>query len=377
MRKILLLSAYDAKSHKRWRTGLEKQFPEYSWVQLHLPPRHFSWRIRGNSLSFALTHKEILSQSYDLLIATSMTDLSSLRGMVPELAKVPTILYFHENQFCYPRSNLQHASIEPQIVTLYSAICADQIVFNSDFNRSTFLSGVSQLLEKLPDHIPQGVVDGLESKSSILPVPLEDELISVKPPSSRRAPDSTKPVNILWNHRWEYDKGPDRLLKCVESLPVTLNIRFHILGQSFRRIPGEFTRLESVLEERGWLGKWGYVESIDEYRQLLASCQITLSTSMHDFQGLSVIEAALLGGFPLLPDREVYPEFFAAQHLYSSYPDDIEREAYELSVKIEKLVKEFSGGQLFPDLSGIEGLAWGSQKKCYENTFDSVIGTLL
>ncbi|MFC6979090.1 tRNA-queuosine alpha-mannosyltransferase domain-containing protein [Microbulbifer taiwanensis] len=48
----MLLSAYDADSHKRWRRGLVAAIPEWQWTQLTLPPRYFSWRIRGNSLSW-------------------------------------------------------------------------------------------------------------------------------------------------------------------------------------------------------------------------------------------------------------------------------------------------------------------------------------
>jgi hypothetical protein len=68
--------------------------PEYHWTQLALPARHFSWRLRGNGLSFAFEETEILDGDYDLLIATSMVDLSTLRGFHPALANLPTLVYF-------------------------------------------------------------------------------------------------------------------------------------------------------------------------------------------------------------------------------------------------------------------------------------------
>ena len=55
--KILLLSAYDAQSHKRWRTGLVAQFPEYQWTVLSLAARFFSWRLRGNAYSWFMHGK--------------------------------------------------------------------------------------------------------------------------------------------------------------------------------------------------------------------------------------------------------------------------------------------------------------------------------
>ncbi len=75
--RILLLSAYDAHSHRRWRQGLVDAFPDWQWTVLTLPPRNFLWRIRGNSLSWAFSERETLEQPYDLVIATSMTDLST------------------------------------------------------------------------------------------------------------------------------------------------------------------------------------------------------------------------------------------------------------------------------------------------------------
>ncbi|MDC0414664.1 DUF3524 domain-containing protein, partial [Gammaproteobacteria bacterium] len=108
--KILLLSAYDAMSHTIWRRRLAAMFPEHEWTQLALPPRHFNWRIRGNSLQWALNEQDALTQDYDLLIATSMVDLASLRGFVPSLSKIPTLLYFHENQFVYPEGNTQRSN---------------------------------------------------------------------------------------------------------------------------------------------------------------------------------------------------------------------------------------------------------------------------
>ncbi|MBT3565704.1 MAG: DUF3524 domain-containing protein, partial [Gammaproteobacteria bacterium] len=75
--KILLLSPYDAMSHQYWWQGLRDNLREHAFSVVTLPPRFFSWRFRGNSLSFAFDER--LKDGYDLVIATSMTDLSSLR----------------------------------------------------------------------------------------------------------------------------------------------------------------------------------------------------------------------------------------------------------------------------------------------------------
>ena len=70
---------------------------------------------RGNPLSWAVSERAELERDYDLVVATSMVDLATLKGLVPSLANTPSVVYFHENQFAYPLSAEQHNSIEPQM----------------------------------------------------------------------------------------------------------------------------------------------------------------------------------------------------------------------------------------------------------------------
>lgn len=109
--RVLLLSAYAAASHQHWQRSLLAMFPDWQWQVLTLPPRHFSWRIRGNPLYWALSERALLEGEYDLLVATSMVDLATLRGLVPGLARLPSLLYFHENQFEYPQRSGQHSLV--------------------------------------------------------------------------------------------------------------------------------------------------------------------------------------------------------------------------------------------------------------------------
>ncbi|WP_406827890.1 DUF3524 domain-containing protein [Microbulbifer sp. ARAS458-1] len=322
--KVLLLSAYDADSHKRWRRGLVSAIPHWQWTQLTLPPRFFSWRIRGNSLSWGRGEaRALMEQPWDLLVVTSMVDLASLRGLVPCLAHVPTAVYFHENQFSYPRSENAVASVEPQILNIYSALCADCILFNSEFNRSSLLDGAAELLNKLPDQVPDGICDEIQSKSWVLPVPLESSTFSIE-----RIP-STRPT-FIWNHRWEYDKGPDILLAALRrfgraQIPFTC----HVVGQQFRRQPAEFAQIRKLLQKLGALGAWGYQEQLPEYRRLLGQSHGVISTARHDFQGLAVLEAVAAGCQPLVPDNLAYPEWFGGGGW--RYSDDIESCAANLS----------------------------------------------
>ncbi len=328
MKKILLLSGYDASSHRYWRTTLEQEIKEVDWTQLSLPDRHFYWRVRSNSLSFAFEHQEILEQDYDLILATSMVDLSSLRGFCPSLAKIPTIVYFHENQFAYPVSDQQPNLVNVQITSIYSALCADKLLFNSNYNRSSFLEGAKTLLKRMPDHVPAGLVDTLVHKAEVMAVPIES-----------RNCESTLNVNhephIIWNHRWEYDKQPEVFFDALNLLKASGQaFKLHIVGQSFRNKPDCFERAkQSFVDE---ILTYGF-QSKEDYFSLLENSDIVISSALHDFQGLSIQQAIVAGCTPIAPNRVAYPEYIPQEYLYESSKNP-KQEAENLFIKLKQTI---------------------------------------
>jgi len=340
--RVLLLSAYDADSHVYWRRGLERYFAQWHWTVLTLPARYFSWRVRGNSLSWAYQQREVLEREYDLLIVTSMCDLSALRGFVPQLAKLPSLVYFHENQFSYPQSQRQTHSVEPQLGSIYTALCGSQIVFNSHYNRDSFFAGVKALLKKLPDQVPAGVIEILQQKTSVLAVPLQASL----PPSQKwlerdlwpnNGAGVVRPIRLLWAARWEYDKGPERLLALLRELVARgESFQLCLLGQRFRQSPPEFEQIKREFPQQ--LVQWGYEDDADKYCAWLYSADLMISTAMHEFQGIAVQEAIQAACLPVLPDREVYAELVPKKYLYSSCLSDVNQEAKAAADLIRHLV---------------------------------------
>ena len=372
--KILLLSAYEAQSHLQWRLGLLENLAHHDWTCLTLPPRHFSWRIRGNSLYWSQAQADVLRKEYDLIIATSMVDLSTLRGLVPQFSRIPNLLYFHENQFAYPISKQQHASVEPQIVTLYAALSADQLLFNTQYNLNSFIEGVDTLLNKLPDFVPEGITEGLKQKARVLPVPLSNDWFRADDALNKNAnTPNGKPVHeLVWNHRWEYDKGPERLLSLVELLPNNLALRWHILGQSFRQQPACFAALHELLRERGWLGHWEYLKDRDQYCNVLRSADTVVSTAIHDFQGLAVLEAMASGCQPLVPDRLAYPEFVPQSCRYQSALDNAQDET-KAAVKLleQRLTNKSQNTKIMA--ANAQHYSWQKLASAYEECIEKAV----
>lgn len=280
---------------------------------LALPDRHFSWRMGGNAFLFDACAE--IKSTYDVVLATSMTDLATVLAWHPHLQSADKVLYFHENQMVYPASQSAPDQLHFQINSLKSAIAADQLLFNSQYNQDSFLAGVETLSQRMPDGLSADLANQLARKSQVIPVPLGDDLT----PQRR---DDPKVWQVVWNHRWEHDKGPALLFEVMQQakdLPIT----FAIIGQQFRQQPETFDHIHDQCQQQ--ISHWGFIESRQEYLTTLNQSQVVLSTAAHEFQGLAVAEAVAMGCTPLVPDRLVYPELYPAECRYPN--NSIEKEA--------------------------------------------------
>jgi glycosyltransferase involved in cell wall biosynthesis len=327
--KILLLSAYDAVSHRHWREGLVSHLDD------------------------------------DLLLATSMTNLAGLKGIVPALASTPSVVYFHENQFAYPEQRERKEYQNYKLTNLYTALSAQKIVFNSRYNMETLLEGARGLLSVMPDGVPPGIVEEIEARSLVLPVPLEESCYR----SESREPG---PMRIVWNHRWEHDKAPDRFLGALCEL-ANRRARFevHVVGQQFRDHPPVFEEMKQKLGDH--ILSWGFVEDEERYKDILATSDVVVSTALHDFQGIAVLEAVAAGCVPLVPNRLAYRELFPDEFRYGSLEDDMEGETQILAGKLEKMCADPEAVRATtpPDLTH---LSWKVLAPGYRKVLDEVSG---
>lgn len=329
---ILLLSAYHSASHRYWCEGLMAAFPEHNWTLRSQPARHFSWRIEASGWLWALSDDAAFQQSYDLIIATSLTQVVTLKAQCPALRDVPLWLYFHENQFAHPLSNQQQAAHQTawQFKSLENAFCADWISFNTHFNRDTFFAGAETLLKKFPEIIPGDPLVKLKQRCDVLAVPLSERFSAL----SEREKDRRL---IVFNHRWEWDKQPERLLNAAIRLQQSgVEFRLAMLGSGGGR-DDAFAKERQLFQDR--IVHWGEASESD-YEYWLGRAGIGVSTALHDFQGLAMLELAQAGATCIVPRRQAYPECLPEAVFYEGNERHADAEAAELAATLALQLKQ-------------------------------------
>ena len=302
--RIALLESYYGGSHKAWADGY-RRFSRHEIDLLTLPAQFWKWRMQGAAITFA----RLLDAKPDLILASSMMDLSIFRALTRErLAEVPIAMYFHENQLSYPQSRRQNHGWRYGFINYVSALCADANFFNSQFHRDDFLAQLPRMLKHFADYNELETIDEIRSKSSILPLGIDLRRFD----EQRVNPVSGAPPIILWNHRWEHDKDPATFVQSMIALADDgYDFQLAITGERFGELPESFKRAHSLLGDR--IIQLGYVDSFADYARLLWRADYVVSTAWQEFFGLSVCEAIYCGCIPILPDRLNYPNLITEE----------------------------------------------------------------
>ncbi|XP_063719009.1 glycosyltransferase-like domain-containing protein 1-like [Symsagittifera roscoffensis] len=309
---LLVLEAFFGGSHKHLLDLTLPILPEKSYYLLTLPATKWHWRSRCSALYFS--QRIPRNRKFKKLFLTSCTNLAELIGLRTDLASCEKILYFHENQLVYPRKAEKDRDYQHCHNEIVSALAADKLIFNSMYNQSTFLNNCEQILNKVPNTEFQPIRLQIESKCRVLPVPIDFDKI---PKLSKKMNDDKDALHIVWPHRWEHDKNPDLFRDIILELDgKNCDFRLSVLGEKTLTVPESISEICSKIGHK--LLHAGFLESKEEYFQTLAESDIVLSTSIHEFQGLAVMEAILMGCFPLCPNRLVYPEYLPEKCLYST-----------------------------------------------------------
>jgi len=308
--KVLSLQPWYGGSHRQFADGWMRH-SKHDWTTLGLPNRNWKWRMRHAAIDFArqIEERTASGESWDAVFCTDMLNAAELRALAKPISKLPLVVYFHENQFAYPIRGKQNPDHHFLITNFVSALAADEVWFNSQFNLDSMIGGLSEHSNTWPDFDPRTEIESIRTKSRIVPPPISfpDSNTEVLIAERKSRVLSGDPLHLVWAARWEYDKNPDALLKCLELLAQQrVPFRLSVIGEQADYIPASFNSIRDQHELH--IENWGYQESRNSYWSVLQSADVLLSTATHEFFGLSVAEAISIGAWPLLPHRLAYPE---------------------------------------------------------------------
>ena len=332
--KILLLEPYYGGSHRQWVDGLVAH-SQHDIKVYSLPGSHWKWRLHGAAITFA---ERFAADDFapDLILASDMLDFGSFLGFAKgKAAGVKTAIYFHENQLAYPWSPTD-ADVKDRrdnhykFINYTSALVADRVFFNSEYNRSSFLLALIPFLKAFPDHQNKHTIDVIRDKSGVLSLGLDLQRFDQFAKNHK----NNAPV-LLWNHRWEYDKNPDLFFKTLMELQEEgFHFELIISGQSYKKSPPIFEKAKEALGDK--VIHYGYAENFADYASLLWKADILPVTSNQDFFGGSIVEAMYCGCVPLLPDRLAYP-----QHVQGLEADTLYKDEQDFKTRLQSLIQNY------------------------------------
>ena len=327
MKHLVLLNPFSAGSHALWEDGMRRHLPvaaraagmELEVSVWSLPGRHWKWRMHSGALT--LVDRMLADVGPDLIpdafLVTDMMDVGQLRAALPlSMRGVPIIVYFHENQLTFP----DHPERPPMewdrhyaFINLTSAILADAVWFNSEYHRRVFLEAIPGFLKGLPTPRPFDAARRIAAASRVVPIGIRQDVFEGS--GDDHDEFGGGPPVVVWNHRWEYDKGPGAFLDVLEEARRRgARFRIAVMGEQFEKVPEAFVRMKETFS--GDIVQWGMVEGREEYVRMLKSADVALVTAHHDFFGISVLECAAAGLKVVAPDALAYPEHFGSDRLH-------------------------------------------------------------
>lgn len=306
--QILLIEPFFAGSHRQWAVDYQR-FSANDVQLLTLEGRHWKWRMHGGAISLAQQFNASTLKP-DLILVTDMLDLAVFQALTRKrTANIPFAIYFHENQITYPWSATDTDLPAKRdhhygFINYTSILAADKAFFNSEYHLESFLTALSGFVDMFPDYREKQLIETIRKKSEVLYLGLD--LLAMERTKEPKQKASRTPV-VLWNHRWEYDKNPEKFFQSLFELKERgVDFKLVVLGEKFRNSPQIFEEARIRLADT--ILHWGYASSKEDYVQWLCFADVLPVTSYQDFFGASIVEAMYCNVFPLLPKRLAYSE---------------------------------------------------------------------
>ena len=252
------------------------------------------------TLANQTTEKIRAGEEWDIIFCSDMLNLAEYLGLVPpSIQKLPSVVYFHENQLTYPVVHPQEFDFHFVLTNLITALAATEVWFNSSYHQDIFLDELQDFLKRMPDFQPFEAIEDIRNKSLVRHPGIHQ--------FQKREERSPGPMRIIWAARWEHDKNPELFFESLRIMKAKkIEFRVSVIGEQFRQVPDVFNFARQEFSDN--IDLWGYQEDRNDYESALLEADVFVSTADHEFFGISVLEAASAGAFPLVPKKLAYPE---------------------------------------------------------------------
>ena len=308
MKHILWLDAFHGGSHQSVSQGYAKHSRHVVTLLTLSTAGGWRWRMRGAAVTFARQLQEYKQAHFDLIVATDMLDLASFLGLTRDLtANIPIALYMHENQLTYPLPANRQRDLSFPWINYTAALAANAIFFNSNFHRQAWLQALPGLVGRFHDHHELELIDQIAARSHVLYPGIDLRRFDLPAAMQLAGTSASSAPILLWNSRWDYDKGPQAFFAALHELERRqIDFRLIVAGEHVDPNDAVFAAARSAFADK--ILSWGYAPSFAEYRDLLYQADIVVSAAQQEFFGIAVLEAMYCGCVPVLPQRLSYPE---------------------------------------------------------------------
>ena len=365
---ILLIEPYYGGSHKAFLDGMQEHV-DLAFILLTLPARKWKMRMQTAAPWTAEQIARLYRQGkvFDAVLCSTFLDVAVLRSLLATKGiRVPVAVYFHENQFAYPGRIKDPASFQFTNINWTTALTADRLFFNSSFNFESFLTGIKLFLKKVSGVDLGFCLDSIRQKSRVLYPGIDFSAIDRNFSRNNR---NDRPV-IVWNHRWEHDKDPETFFSALLKLQKDgVDFRLIVLGFHFDRRPKIFSLAEEQLRRDKRIIHFGYASSRDQYARLLCRGDLVVSTALHEFFGISMLEGMRAGCRPLVPDDLSYPELYPKEFRYSrkSFVGSLRQALVETATNRKEDYHHLAGRETgkmvrFSGQNRMHPIGWGTAK---------------
>jgi hypothetical protein len=277
----------------------------HRWTLLKLPPRRIERRLTTAAVWFAEQWSRHWVGRTDVLFTSEALNLSDLYRFMPNLLKVPSVVYFHDNQLP-PIDARNEGPLD--LINLNSAAAATEIWFNSLFHLKTFLGKATALVKRLPELAGRNPLPTVTGKARVMTPPVGFAHVQ-----DMVQEDIERDLRTIFVETRDADNN---LLNAALSILQRRSENFRLITV------GPVDELSPDLPRTT-------LPENDQNAHLrgLLSSTVFVSTRRDATSDHHAVRALSAGCWPLFPKtgmyRELVPQRLASSCLYDPYPEEL------------------------------------------------------